>query len=529
MRRDRLGPMSERPRKKKRPADPGSEASAEEPPRPRKRSREPKSSSESESDEERPRKTRGGSGSAEERPRKRRRPDPADSTSDMVSDLDSASEGDAGPPGASLGELSADLSSRSARKREAAAHGLGKLGAKARSAVPGLARLLGDEEERVRMRAARAIGKIGPAASAAVPALAQVLNQGSKGDETSLASVAVRALKRIGPGVWPGLLAALDEPELRKRVGRVLASIEPRPEPETLAAVEALLEPGREEAAELVLSVLKRHGAAAVSLILPFAGADDAPDLQDLAEETLQGMGKEVAAGLASALGAEDAALRLAAARSLTRIAQEVSQRAVAKVCSRLEEALSDADISVRLQVVEALGALSEYATRAEPALIQALGDEESRVSLAAVMALLDLAADKNKLAERMVEVLQEERGEFIRVGACMVLMHLGPVAKHSVPALLKAVEDRATEVREYAHLALQAIRTPSMRVSVIRTASLRLKVVDEDEEEDDEDDEEEEGSAEEGSAEEGAPEGPRAPRKRRRAGLRPRRVRRKR
>ena len=44
---------------------------------------------------------------------------------------------------------------------------------------------------------------------------------------------------------------------------------------------------------------------------------------------------------------------------------------------------------------------------------------------------------------------------------------------------LVAALGDPSAEVREYAHLALQAIRTPSMRLEVIRTASLRLKVVD--------------------------------------------------
>ena len=526
--------MSERPPKKKRPADPGREASSEAKPRRAKRR---------ESDSEgRPARRSAGrdpleddaseSGS-DERPRKRRRerssPDPEDSTSELTSDVDSTSEGgDAAAPSASLAELRADLTSRSARKREAAAHGLGKLGSKARPAVPALARLLEDEEERVQLRAARAIGKIGPAAASAVPALVKALGGAkgsSKSDETSLPSVAVRALKRIGAEAWPGLLAGFQDPAQRKRIARLLAAIEPQADAPTLAAVETLLEPGLEEAAELVLSVLKRHGAAAVPLILPFAGADDAPELQDLAEETLEGLGKEAAPALASALVNPDPGLRLAAAKCLTRIAQEVSQRAVAKVCARLEAALGDADLTVRLQVVDALGALSEYATRAEPALIQALGDTESRVSLAAVMALLDISSDKNKLAERMVEVLEEERGEFIRVGACMVLMHLGPVAKHCVPALLKAVEDPATEVREYAHLALQAIRTPSMRVSVIRTASLRLKVVDEDDEDDDDDDRDDESTSEDKSGEE---QGPRVPKKRRRGGLRPRKVRRR-
>lgn len=459
-----------------------------------------------------------------QRSKKRRKPslESEDSTSagDLNSGVDSTSEGpDEGPP-LSLEELTKDLKSSSSKKREAAAHGLGRLGAKAERAVPALARLLEDEDERVRLRVARALGKIGPAAVAAVPALALCLQQtGGKDksrDETSVAGVAVRALKRIGSAAWPGLLAVFDDKDLRRRAGRVLRSIEPRADDATHDAIEDLLLPGREDEAETALAVLSRHGAAAVPFLLRFAGADDAPELQDQAEDALESIGKDAVPGLASALAEGDVDLRLSAARNLTRIAREVSQRAVARVCSRLEDALDDEDVGVRLQAVDALAALTEYASRVEPSLVIALGDKESRVGLAAVMALLDLADDRVALAERMVKVLQGRREtEFTRVGACMILMHLGPHAKESVPALLKAVEDPSTEVREYAHLALQAIRTPSMRVSVIRTASLRLKVVDKDDAQEEDDESEERG-------------GPVAPRKRRRpGGIRPRRRRR--
>ena len=483
------------------------------------------STSESDSEADAPRKRRPRSGN-EDRPRKKRRKaalESEDSGSEdsglVIDEVDSTSEGEEITPTLSLSELTRDLESSSAKRRESAAHGLGQLGAKAKRTVPKLAELLTDPEERVQLRAARALGKIGPAASAAVPALALTLKQtGGKDrsrDETTVAGVAVRALKRIGSPAWPGLLGVFDDKDLRRRAARVLRSIEPRADEKTEAAIEDLLEVGREDAAEAAVAVLARHGEAAVPLLLRFATADDAPELQDQAEDALEAIGKDAVPGLASALDEGDVDLRLSAVRNLGRIARTVSQRAVAKVCSRLEDALDDDDVGVRLLAVDALGALTEYGSRAQQPLIVALGDTDSRVGLAAVMALLDLADDRVVLAKRMVEVLEGRELEFTRVGACMVLMHLGPTAKESVSALLKALEDRSTEVREYAHLALQAIRTPSMRISVIRTASLRLKVVDES-------DEEEEGS---GPATLPRGGGPVAPRKRRRAGaVRPRR-----
>ncbi|HBP20930.1 MAG TPA: hypothetical protein DEA08_24465, partial [Planctomycetes bacterium] len=199
----------------------------------------------------------------------------------------------------------------------------------------------------------------------------------------------------------------------------------------------------------------------------------------------------------------EDPALRVAAARGLAELARGEDSKAVAKASKKLGEALDDEDAGVRAALVETLGALKGYPLRAEEALIPALGDSDPRVGLAAVMAMLDLAKDKGKLAGRMAEVVAQDEREFVRVGACMVLMHLGQDARASVPALLEAIEDASTEVREYAHLALQGIRTPSMRVEVIRTASMRLQVLPEGQSESEDEDESEEDLSDESEVDE--------------------------
>ncbi|MGE0713557.1 MAG: HEAT repeat domain-containing protein [Planctomycetota bacterium] len=391
--------------------------------------------------------------------------------------------------GKSVSNLSRELSSSNPRKREAAAHFLGKLGAKAAPAAAKLGELLSDPEENVRLRAARTLGLIGPDAHEATAALVGALSDGDKDrsrDDKSLAGVAARALKRIGAAAWPGLLAALRDRALRRRAARVLRSIAPDPSSApTLAAIDELLSPGREKAAQAALTALERHGAPGVPLVLRVAAADDEEALQERALETLLTIGKDAAKPLAAALDDDDAALRLAAARALALLAAKVSQKAVARVTEELSEALLDEDVGVRTHVVEALAALEDYPQRVEGLLIQALGDEDPRVSLAAVMGILDVSPDKQALAARMQEVVAAGKQDFVRVGACMVLMHLGQEARDAVPALVQAIEDPSTEVREYAHLALQSIRTPSMRVEVIRTASLRLQVLDESEDAD--------------------------------------------
>ena len=475
---------------------------------------------------------------------KKKRPAPSDEASDDLGRVSSGAFGVDSEPsavgkgeigGRSVAQLKQDLASSSARKREAAVHLLGKLGPGAAAAAGALGGLLSDESDAVRLRAARALGKIGPGAIDAVPALVEAL-AGDDDDDKSLSGVCAKALKRIGPLAWPALLDVLDDKRLRRKAAKVLRSIPPGDDAETLEAMEALLDPGREKAASVALTVLEKLGAEGVPLMLVVASADDAPELQEKALEALAGVGEQAVKPLLAALRREDPALRVAAAQGLAELARGEEAKAVAKASKKLGRALEDEDAGVRAALVETLGALKGYPLRAEEALIPALGDSDPRVGLAAVMAMLDLAKDKAKLAARMAQVVASDEREFVRVGACMVLMHLGQDARASVPALLQAIEDASTEVREYAHLALQGIRTPSMRVEVIRTASMRLQVLpegesgaeDDEDEEDELSDESEVDEDDEDEDEDESDERPRAPtRKKKRRGVAPRKRRR--
>lgn len=78
---------------------------------------------------------------------------------------------------------------------------LGRMGAKARQAVPVLVKSLTDPEERVRSDAARALGDIGPEAGEAVPNLIQAL--GDK--DNSLRSCAIYSLGKIGAAAKPAI------------------------------------------------------------------------------------------------------------------------------------------------------------------------------------------------------------------------------------------------------------------------------------------------------------------------------------
>jgi HEAT repeat protein len=84
------------------------------------------------------------------------------------------------------------LTREGAAAKAAAAAALGRVGEPAKSAVPRLADLLGDQDSEVRIAAAEALGRIGPAAMPAAPKLREAL------DDPLVAPTARKAMDRIG-------------------------------------------------------------------------------------------------------------------------------------------------------------------------------------------------------------------------------------------------------------------------------------------------------------------------------------------
>jgi HEAT repeat protein len=294
-----------------------------------------------------------------------------------------------------------------------------------------------------------------------------------------VAGAAARAIKRIGSPAVPHLLNALEVDALRRRAARLLRSVPPSGDKAERESMAELLDLESARPAIAAVDALGEHGAKGVPLLLQAAG-DGPKEVGRRAMRALRTIGKPAVTTLAKALNDKKASVRACAAASLSDIARKVSQRPVSRMIHRLKDATEDKDPVVRNAAVEALSQLTDYPDRVLPPLVAALGDKEASVSLQAVMAVLKVGSDREDVAEQMIEVLGKRRSsDYCRVGACMVLMHLGADAKTAMPALVKALDDESAEVREYAHLALSAIRTPSMRLNVIRTASMRLKAVD--------------------------------------------------
>lgn len=214
---------------------------------------------------------------------------------------------------------------------------------------------------------------------------------------------------------------------------------------------------------------------------------DGSPYCNEKILRALAKRGKEAVPGLVPLLEDSRSPVRWAAVAALGRLALRHGDAALGDAAPRLVAVAEDKNAHVRAKAVEAVAALRSRKAEVLPVLIKALGDGDARVSRAAVMHVLELGVEPELLTERMIEVLTTKRGVYHRVGAVMVLFHLGKAAKAAVPHLVEAIEDPSAEVREYANLALMGIRTPSMRLQIIRTASMRLKAVDGAEDEDEE------------------------------------------
>ena len=100
-----------------------------------------------------------------------------------------------------------------------AAHALGRLGPKAKAAVPALIETLNDKKPRytVRVAAAQALAEIGPDAEAAIPALIDILND--KQDPDADCYNAPRVLGKIGKAAVPHLIEALKAKNSELRIG----------------------------------------------------------------------------------------------------------------------------------------------------------------------------------------------------------------------------------------------------------------------------------------------------------------------
>jgi HEAT repeat protein len=130
----------------------------------------------------------------------------------------------------------------------------------------------------------------------------------------------------------------------------------------------------------------------------------------------------------------------------------EVGKRAV----PALVEALGDRDEAVKLAAVQALRPNKAEAREAIPALMGLLGDPKFRPQDS-----LTLGSIGKSALPALLKALDKDDDDYLRVGAAMTLGHLGADAEAALPQLeILARGDPSLKVRETATTAVRRIRT---------------------------------------------------------------------
>lgn len=326
------------------------------------------------------------------------------------------------------------LKGRSAEDRERAAYVLGRMGPKARSAVPDLIDGIQQFGENSALPLSAALVQIG---TPAIPALMEQLQRQSV-ESMELGHWTVRCLASIGMAAVAPAIEALESPATSARLG----------------ALAVLAEIGKEA---------RQAGPKILGLI-------DHPDERIRARallclKAIGHSGTNFESRVEQALNDPSSIVRVAAAQVLIG-----SGRSGKPLVPMLIEALKDRRSAVRQGSASALGGIGPDAASAAPHLIEALADSEPEVQLTIVRALAAFGSSSEPAVPALIGLAKNSNSE-LRTASVEALGSIGPAAKPALPAVLHALNDRTAEVRIAAIHALARIdpEQPSIPILIAR------------------------------------------------------------
>lgn len=279
------------------------------------------------------------------------------------------------------------------------------------AAVPPLIQALGESDTSMKIGATRALGGMGAGAKEAVPALIKNLadTQDPVRDETT------QALGLIGPTAGPALVAALQDPEAKRRAGAANA----------LAQMDPAFRDAAKDVEQAATNEQDTTVRAALFGALPKSGV--APD--------------RCVALILPAVTDENEALRHAAINAL------LSTSAVRKAAvPKLGALLKDNNPAIRERAAHALGRVGPGAVEVMPALLTAAQAADGAPVYAEALAQVGPQA-----LPALLGILQKSKPEDGR-WVLRVLHSFGPPA---VPVLSEALKSNSAEVRASAASAL--------------------------------------------------------------------------
>jgi HEAT repeat protein len=353
---------------------------------------------------------------------------------------------------------------------------LGNMGPRSETAIPQLIELLKEgNPDGLREAAATALGKMGRAARVAVDPLIDLLSH----CQATLASQAVRALGDIG---------CADQ-----RVRSTLVNLWLSPTLSQTCQVQVAI----------ALCKLKNDAGDLLRVLTSTLMANQDPSLRQLAAEGLSWCSKDevdvVPALLTSARNDKDERVRQVAEAGLARL--RLSHKKAMHLCSKqlkdscyaekalrnsgplavptLVKALGSEEPAIRMKAARILGCLGELAAEAVPALTTALHDKELDVRLAAAKGLWNVTKNAEVVVPVLVDLLGEkgaggsDAAESRRRNLQTVieaLGRIGPPAQGAIPALIDMTKDNNRHICESARTALKGIAPAGAKNAGVRS-----------------------------------------------------------
>jgi HEAT repeat protein len=370
---------------------------------------------------------------------------------------------------------------------------ISEMGAQAKTAVPGLVKVLADERPEVRLQAAIALAEVGPDARPAAAALvklladpfepvrhtaafalgrigdksaAQALGELQTSKDTLLQSLSIWALAKMYPDDKARQQAAIGHLVLKladkdRAIGhiaaRAIAELSP-PDDVIRPAMDKLIAGADAETADRIFTAYASLGPKIVPLAIN--ALKDAPARRERALQVLLRLGEAAAPATPELVTIIQKGTPQEKSEALF-IIGAIGPKADAAVAAAAA-ALGDADPKVKLAAAYAIGKIGPAAKEALPALTQLAASDDEMLKLSSVWAMLQLGVMNEELNKMAVPLLAKALGnerEFVRVEAAMSLGKLGKAATAALPALEKAQTDSSPAVRSAAAEAAKMIK----------------------------------------------------------------------
>jgi HEAT repeat protein len=371
---------------------------------------------------------------------------------------------------------------------------LSEMGAQAKDAVPGLIKVLADEQPQNRLQATIALAEIGPAARPALLDLTKLLNDKFE----PVRNAAVFALGRIGDKAAADAVTKVDKaadsylhmlctwalarmsPEDKKRQGdavallatklgdkdrdaahmaaRAIAELEPtadiiRP------VMEKLISGADAETADRIFNALASLGAKIMPLAIN-ALKDPSPLRRERSMRVLAKVGPDAAPAIPELLNiiqGDDPKQKVEALFVVGAIGPGASAAVPAATT-----ALGNSDPQVQQTAAYALGKIGPNAKDAVAPLKGLVGSKDELVKLTAVWALLQIGPRSDDLLKMAIPLLSEglkSPQQMVRIEAAMSLGEIGKGAASAMPALEAAANDANSSVRDAVRDAIKKIK----------------------------------------------------------------------